>query len=129
MNEKGYVTIDSQDATSGSNERAYVSGFMTSKNALKFIHTFNMNTDFLAIATTPGKYQRLTRIPVTISAGEPVTNNPYILERSGINHLKKEANLNLDEDITLINCIDMQWDRKANSQKGLFPAVVDELSN
>ena len=128
MNDLEYITFDSQDATSGKNERAYVSGFMTTKKALEFIHTFNMNTDFLAIATIPGKYQRMTRIPVTIDNGKPYTNTPYILEKSGITHLKKEANVNLNEDVTMINCIDMQWERKANNKNGLFPAVVRELT-
>lgn len=129
MNELGFVTIDSQDAT-GPNERAYVSGFMSTKKALKFIHTFNSNTNFLAIATTPGKYHGMTRIPVTTDdKGDPITNNPYILEKSGITHLKKEAGLNMNEDITLINCIDTQWLRRANTKNGLFTIVVQQLNN
>ena len=130
MNALGFITIDSQDAinTGNSPERSYVSGFMETSKVMNFIHLFNMNTNFLALAIIPGKYNGMFRIPVTVDVGEPITNTPLVLERSDINHLKKEAKVNtLNEDTHLVTCIDMQWKRNANSVNGLFGAVVKQL--
>ena len=154
INSKGFITEDSQQGinSSGYNsssklyytikERAYVNGFMKTKNAKKFISWINNYTDKIAFIVyqvdNDIDFSILPFITVTVSATGKNKNEltnfisntriRTVLPEKDITFLKKNYKLNMTDSIEYISVIDPVYGRKATNVKGLITSIIDGLS-
>lgn len=138
INECGFLTTNSQAGrkTSTIYERAYITGFMLKKDAIKFIKTMNIETDKVVISPSWTIFaDPKLDIPLTIEKDkkeiwEVITHISTSIPGTFL--YKERKQLYLDEkrrDINMIYifCFHPKWNRNASSKNGLFTDVLKLL--
>lgn len=127
INEAGFLTVDSQDGQVG--ERSYVAGFMPTSRAHVFVDTFNTSTNMIAVLLPVCKQHVRARIALTRSRdGSVETALPLHVDAGDQRVLRRAAGLSQSERVSLVECIDPVWERKAyNPTHGLFSAILNTL--
>jgi hypothetical protein len=149
INKAGFITTESQAGRKQKGkhyldnkpyiieERAYITGFMLEKDAIKFIKDIGIYTDknavYVPICDDNIKIPASLDIPLTITtkAGktEVSTHTSLALPKQAGDFFRKEAKLNKDGNIVYITCWDPIWNRLASGKKGLFTDVLHTLKN
>jgi hypothetical protein len=135
INEYGYLTTNSQAGIKTENyeERSFIIGFMSRKDAQKFVHTINTTTDKIALSVVVSDTYADPKldIPLTMENKKGIWKSSYHMSTFvPINHLireKQKIGLNQDLDILYIFCWDPKWNRNASSKMGLFTDVLKIL--
>jgi hypothetical protein len=150
MNKFGYITTNSQagnkllgkkSVIDGNPyeiiERAYITGFMLEKDAIKFIKNLSVKTDknaiFISYSNNNIYLPSLLDIPLTIvkkkSKIEIITHMSTTFPINIWDIERKQAKLNKSEKIVYIFCYDTKWNRSGSSKTGLFTDVIKILKN
>ena len=140
INKSGFLTTQSQagNRTKGFSshdgepyellERAFITGFMLEKDAVKFIKNMAVHTDKNAIYVpvckeTPASLD----IPLTIVRRKSdiriETHMSTSLPKSTEASFRKMVHLNKSEKVVFIFCWDSKWCRSASDKNGLFTEV------
>uniref|UniRef100_A0A6C0JJ36 Uncharacterized protein n=1 Tax=viral metagenome TaxID=1070528 RepID=A0A6C0JJ36_9ZZZZ len=147
MNEKGFITHNSQagSKTKGisvinnkpylTEERAFIEGFMSYKQAVLFLKNMNLYTDKNAvnvyISDNPKFLNSELDVPLTITTQnnetKVETHMPLYLPINTINLFKKEHKINRNEDVLYVICWDPIWNRDASKKDGLFTDVFKHI--
>ena len=132
INEYGYLTTNSQAGIKTENyeERSFIIGFMSRKDAQNFVHTINMNTDKIALSVVVSDTYADPKldIPLTMeNKGAPVTHMSTFVPVKYLIREKQKIGLKQDLDILYIFCWDPKWNRNASSKTGLFTDVLKIL--
>lgn len=136
INEYGYLTTNSQAGTKTDNyeERSFIIGFMTRKDAQKFVHTINMNTDKIALSVVVSDTYADPKldIPLTIENKKGIWKSSYHMStfvpvKYLIREKQKMHLSDSNNDILYIFCWDPKWNRNASSKTGLFTDVLKIL--
>ena len=135
INQHGYITTNSQAGRKEPTiyERAYVTGFMSKKDAGKFIQNMNIETDKNAIAVVWSHYpDPKLDIPLTIEnkkgKWKVFTHMSTSISLQFYTHEKQKTNLLFaDNEIVYIFCWDPKWNRNASSKNGLFTDILKIL--
>ena len=143
MNEKGFITTGSQAGRKikgisvinnkpyVTEERAFIEGFMSYKQAVNFLKNMNLYTDKNAvnvfISDNPNFLNSELDVPLTITTQNNntiiETHMPLYLPIQTVNLFKKEHKLNKDENVLFVFCWDPIWNRNASDEDGLFTDV------
>lgn len=146
INRKGYLTVDSQEGVNRMDtniitkkkykhiERAYIIGFMKTKQALKYNEKINktdkvsiiimqMPTKYFEKNYTTSKYW----IPLTNSNNKIFTRMSASVPESHFDFQRKLAHINKSEHIEMVFTFDPVWGRKASSKNGLYKDVINSL--
>lgn len=138
INERGFLTWQSQDAMSMKSskavlgERAYVCGKMLHAQGKKFVTAFNLqNEDKFATLTVP-----IARLSGLIDQGRylGITNREFDKEKQewktrGVMPAIDDSRMYTDDSVHLlgIQVIDLVWGRRATSSSGLWKAILEVL--
>ncbi len=144
MNKHGFLTNNSQPGNEARGkspmtgkpyhieERAYVSGFMKTKEGIEFVKKFNANSDktcFInqVIDEDCAPVNTDYWLPLTVSNGEAFTRSSLWIPTQTFDFMKKIAKINKSESVVYIMCFDPLWNRKGISKKGLFHDILKAL--
>ena len=147
INSGGFITVDSQAGrrTTGisfrnqkpyvMNERAYIMGFMSEKEAGKFIKELSLKTDktaaYIPMCDNDIKRPSELDIPLTYTrqgTDDTIhTHTSLALPEVTWTSFRKQANINKNEPVVFLCCWDTQWNRLANSRGGLFTDILRVL--
>jgi len=136
INEHGYLTINSQGGIKTENyeERSFIIGFMLRKDAIKFVHNINMNTDKIALSIVESDTYADAKldIPLTIENKKGIWKSFYHMSTFvPVKHLiqeKQKMGLDPNVDVLYIFCWDPKWNRNGSSKTGLFTDVLKMLN-
>jgi hypothetical protein len=150
INKLGYITTNSQvgnklvgekSSIDGKSyeiiERAYTTGFMLEKDAIKFIKNLGVMTDknaiFIPYCNNDIYLHPSLDIPMTIIKKESkikvFTHMSTTYPKSYWNKERKIAKLNKSDNIVYIFCWDTKWNRKGTTKNGLFTDVIKMLKS
>ena len=144
INRRGFLTQNSQPGNEarGKNpmtgksyhieERAYVSGFMKTKQGIEFVRRFNAFSDKTCyinqvIDESCAPVNTDYWLPLTKSNGEVFTRSSLWIPTETFEFMKKQAKINKSESVVYIMCFDPVWNRKASGRNGLFRDILKAL--
>ena len=160
INRMGFITLGSQEGIRAqgfndktnifwkNNERGYLSGFMKSTRAKKFIEWFNINTNKIAfkklILAIDVYYNKkcnseIDGIIVTTDGGSKKSYDDIICHNfSCINFYipdlwfddeKQKARISADQDVIMVELIDPEYGRLCKEPGGLYGDVIKGLES
>ena len=118
MNLRGFITFDSQDGMSiQCHERPYVTGFLSTKLWKRFSHFLRQNPHITIVEHRIDKNTRHQRQQQSISVTQDRTYFPIkkhtwvhpLIPMDMYNFEKKILELDINEHVLLITCVDMRW--------------------
>jgi len=108
-------------------DRAYICGFMQNSCVDRFLKQIKLNPNIIAYKKIVTYIKSSTMIPLSLDNKKIVTNDKPTITPRKLNLLKKISLLEGVDNISLVYCIDIKFNRLANSQYGLFNNVIDTL--
>lgn len=131
INLNGFITENSQigSLVEGSEERAYICGFIKKKYTNQFIKYINEKcNNKMAIVMKSPITKKTKKIVVTYDGGKPFSVFTTNLEEPVIKQMYRDNNISR-RTADYIIIIDNEFGRIANDYQGLFIDVLDALKN
>lgn len=114
-------------------ERAYLTGFMTERQAESFITNMSVYTDKVAIVVSIVKHVDLCEIPLTLKiSGKNIEITNRVFTQMFEDDYKgycEELQISIKEPLVYLFCWDPLWDRNASSPEGLFTQLHGMLKH
>jgi len=140
INKLGFLTIqiqygreiirDHHDINSTHIEdRAYIAGFIKKSMVKQFMKKIKENKNIIACEKIITWIKHSSMIPLSLDDKKIIKNVRPTITPGDYNKLKKSILLDdiNDRDISLIYCIDVKFNRLANSQFGIFNHIIKAL--
>jgi hypothetical protein len=110
-------------------DRAFISGFMKKSMVNNFLKQIRKNSNIIVYEKIVTWYQSPVAIALSLDNKEIILNDKLTISPNKLDQLKKISlldNVN-NNDICLIHCVDIKFNRLANSSNGLFKHVINAL--
>jgi hypothetical protein len=131
----GFLPVEYQGGTRKETirERAYLTGFITEKQAEAFIPNMSVYTDKVAIVVSIVKQVDLCEIPLTLKmSGKKIEITNRVFTQMFEEDYKgycEELQISIKEPLVYLFCWDPLWGRDASSPEGLFYQVAGILKH